>query len=116
VYGVLHDPAYRKKYELNLKREFPRVPFYADFWRWAGWGKKLMALHLGYEEVEQWPLKRIDKSDVKSRKAGLAPKVLLKADKDKGNIRLDSETQLSDIPQEAWTYNARQPLRIGMDS
>lgn len=27
VYGVLHDPAYRKKYELNLRREFPRVPF-----------------------------------------------------------------------------------------
>ena len=24
VYAVLHNPAYRKKYELNLKREFPR--------------------------------------------------------------------------------------------
>jgi predicted helicase len=26
VYAVLHNPAYRKKYELNLKREFPRIP------------------------------------------------------------------------------------------
>jgi predicted helicase len=33
VYGVLHNPAYREKYALNLKREFPRIPFYADFWR-----------------------------------------------------------------------------------
>ena len=28
VYGVLHDPVYREKYALNLKREFPRIPFY----------------------------------------------------------------------------------------
>ncbi|MEJ7682024.1 MAG: type ISP restriction/modification enzyme [Segetibacter sp.] len=31
VYAVLHNPAYRKKYELNLKREFPRIPFYDNF-------------------------------------------------------------------------------------
>ena len=30
-YAVLHDPLYREKYALNLKREFPRIPFYADF-------------------------------------------------------------------------------------
>ena len=42
VYGVLHDPIYREKYALNLKREFPRIPFYADFWRWADWGEALM--------------------------------------------------------------------------
>ncbi len=35
VYGVLHDPVYREKYALNLKREFPRIPFYPDFWAWA---------------------------------------------------------------------------------
>ncbi|MFM6606360.1 MAG: type ISP restriction/modification enzyme, partial [Dolichospermum sp.] len=26
TYAVLHNPAYRTKYELNLKREFPRLP------------------------------------------------------------------------------------------
>lgn len=31
TYAVLHHPAYRTKYELNLKREFPRLPFYEDF-------------------------------------------------------------------------------------
>lgn len=104
VYGVLHDPIYCEKYALNLKREFPRVPFYGDFWRWAEWGEKLMALHIGYETVELWPLKRIDAPDAKSRKAGLAPKAMLKADKDSGNIQLDSETQLTGVPPEAWTY------------
>ena len=56
VYGVLHDPIYREKYAINLKREFPRIPFYPDFWQWAEWGEKLMALHIGYESVEPWPL------------------------------------------------------------
>ena len=41
VYGVLHDPVYREKYALNLKREFPRIPFYPDFWAWAAWGEEL---------------------------------------------------------------------------
>lgn len=35
VYAVLHHPAYRTKYELNLKREFPRIPFYDDFFAWS---------------------------------------------------------------------------------
>jgi hypothetical protein len=35
--------------------------------RWAEWGEKLMALHIGYEKVEPWPLKRIDTPDEKSR-------------------------------------------------
>jgi predicted helicase len=104
VYGVLHDPVYREKYSLNLKRDFPRVPFYADFWRWAGWGEKLMAFHIGYETIEPWSLKRIEAPDEKARKAGLAPKVTLKANKDTGNIQLDSETQLTGVPLEAWTY------------
>jgi len=34
-YAVLHDPIYREKYALNLKREFPRIPFYANFRQWA---------------------------------------------------------------------------------
>jgi predicted helicase len=104
VYAVLHDPFYREKYALNLKREFPRIPFYADFWRWAEWGEALMALHIRYETVEPWPLKRIDTKDEKSARASLAPKVALKADKDGGIIILDSETQLSGVPAVAWRY------------
>ena len=34
VYGMLHDPVYREKYAVNLKREFPRIPLYKDFWQW----------------------------------------------------------------------------------
>ena len=113
VYAVLHDPLYREKYALNLKREFPRIPFYPDFWRWAAWGEKLMALHIGYETVEPWPLLRTDTPDEKARAAGVSPKPMLKPDRDSGIIRLDSETTLSDVPAAAWTY--RLGNRSGLD-
>jgi predicted helicase len=104
VYGVFHDPAYRDKYALNLKRDYPRVPFYEDFWRWADWGKELMALHLDYETVDAWPLKRIDVEDTASRQAGLTPRAVLKANKEEGIIRLNGETQLLGVPPTAWDY------------
>ena len=104
VYAVLHDPIYREKYAQNLKREFPRIPFYDDFWRWADWGERLMALHIGYETVEPWPLARTDTPDANAAAAGLKPKPILRADHDHGVIVLDSETQLSGVPAEAWAY------------
>ncbi|MDB5571125.1 MAG: type restriction m6 adenine methyltransferase, Alw26I/Eco31I/Esp3I family, partial [Hyphomicrobiales bacterium] len=103
-YGVLHDPGYREKYAKNLNREFPRIPFYPEFWVWADWGEALMALHIGYEGVEPWPLVRVDAPDEKSRAAGLAPKPSLKSDHAAGTITLDSETQLTGVPKAAWDY------------
>ena len=103
-YAVLHDPIYREKYALNLKREFPRIPFYADFWQWAAWGEQLMALHIGYEGVAPFKLERTDIEDTKARTAGLQPKAMLKSDTEAGGITLDTETTLRGIPKEAWTY------------
>ncbi len=103
-YAVLHDPQYREKYAQNLKREFPRIPFYADFWQWTDWGAALMQLHIGYEAVTPFALTRTDAPDEKARAAGMAPKALLRADPDAGSIALDSETTLRGIPPEAWTY------------
>jgi len=104
IYAVLHDPIYREKYALNLKREFPRIPFYKDFWQWSDWGKELMDLHIGYESVKPWKLKRTDVTDEKAEQAGQAPKAMLKVDKESGRITLDSETKLEGVPQEAWNY------------
>jgi predicted helicase len=39
-----------------------------------------------------------------NREAGLEPKAMLRANKESGNIQLDSETQLAGVPPEAWTY------------
>lgn len=104
VYAVLHDPIYRETYAQNLKRELPRIPLYPAFRQWADWGQHLMSLHIGYESVDPWPLTRTDTPDTKSRTAGFAPKCILKADPQSGTITLDSETVLSGIPPDAWTY------------
>jgi predicted helicase len=104
VYAVLHDPGYLEKYEQNLKRDFPHIPLYHDFWAWAGFGKALMEIHVGYEIAKPASLRRVDVSDERSRDAGLAPKALLRADPEHGSIQLDSETTLTGIPSEAWEY------------
>jgi len=100
VYAVLHHPAYRRKYEINLKREFPRLPFYEDFWRWAGWGKALMDLHLGYEQAAPYPLERLERSAAE----GHTPAPRLMARKEQGLIEVDTLTTLRGVPPQAWAY------------
>jgi predicted helicase len=104
VYAVFHDPAYRDKYKVNLKRELARIPFYADFWAWANWGKVLLEIHLGYETAKLAPLKRIDIRDSRSRDADVSVAPVLRADPSQGTIEVDAETTLSGIPPDAWDY------------
>ncbi|MEY2487123.1 MAG: hypothetical protein QOH39_2771 [Verrucomicrobiota bacterium] len=63
VYAVLHHPDYRSRYVENLKRELPRIPFAPDFHMLAKAGRKLAALHVGYEDVKPWNLKQIERTD-----------------------------------------------------
>ena len=98
TYAVLHHPAYRTKYELNLKREFPRLPFYQDFHQWTNWGKTLMELHLNYETIQPYGLQQIEIANKEN------PKVKLKADKINGLITLDENTQLIGVNAITWEY------------
>ncbi|MDQ2751437.1 MAG: hypothetical protein M3R72_00255, partial [Bacteroidota bacterium] len=98
VYAVLHHPAYRKKYELNLKREFPRIPLYENFYKWESWGKRLMDLHINYESVAPFVF---EQKVVAHKKE---PKTKLRALKEEGIIQLDENTELHGIPKEAWQY------------
>jgi predicted helicase len=100
TYAVLHNPAYSKKYELNIKREFPRIPFYNDFWKWSNWGKELMDLHIGYEKVNYYP--NVETRHALSQRE--KPKPKLKALPESGEIILDENTSISGIPDLAWEY------------
>jgi predicted helicase len=100
VYAVLNNPAYREKYKLNLKRDFPRIPFHDDFDQWVQWGKQLMELHLNYEEVEPYDLELIETDFDLDR----APKTKLKADHENGILQLDEKSTLHGIPDDAWRY------------
>ncbi|MEA5577747.1 type ISP restriction/modification enzyme [Anabaena sp. UHCC 0451] len=101
TYAVLHNPAYRSKYELNLKRDFPRLPYYENFQKWVNWGKQLMEIHINYETVTPYKLTRVDIPLKDNQKT---PKPKLKADKTKNSIILDDVTTLENIPKIAWEY------------
>ena len=97
TYAVLHDPAYRHDYEVDLRREFPRLPLYHDFDVWAPMGQELLDLHIGFESAEPYPLER--------EETGKEPgKPKLRADKERGVIVLDDATRLTGVPERAWAY------------
>ena len=106
VYAMLHDPAYRQRYEVDLRREFPRVYFQEDFAWWAQKGRELLDWHLGFETVEPWPLERNDAgvNNYSPLPNGASPKTILRADKERGIIRLDEQTTLAGVPDQAWWY------------
>lgn len=100
VYAVLHSPEYRRRYKSNLGRELPRIPYRADFWRWAQWGEQLVSLHTGYEKAKGFKLKRRERNN--SSSGHHEPKLI--ADIRKGSISLDDSTVLEGVPREAWEY------------
>jgi predicted helicase len=121
TYGVLHSPQYRRKYEQNLKREFPRLPFYEDFAQWSDWGEALMDLHINYETQEPFALERkdldlskklknkqndffADLDEIEKETFIAKPRTKLRADKVNGTIEIDSHTQLTNVPALAWEY------------
>ncbi|WP_156230292.1 DEAD/DEAH box helicase [Corynebacterium occultum] len=59
VYGQLHDPGYREAYAADLKKMLPHIETPTDrarFDQLVKAGRELMELHIGYEDVEPWPL------------------------------------------------------------
>ncbi len=59
VYAVLHSAEYRERYAADLARLLPRIPDPADratFASFAEAGQRLLDLHIGYEDVEKYPL------------------------------------------------------------
>ena len=115
VYGVLHSKTYRKKYADDLKKEWPRIPFAPDFWAFSEAGRKLGALHTGFETVEPYPLDEVsDQFETmdghykvtKMRFAGTARQP------DRSVIQVNDHFRLEGIPEEAYDYvvNGRPAL------
>jgi predicted helicase len=59
VYGLLHDPAYRSTYAADLKKMLPHIPTPETLERFdqlATAGRVLSDLHVGYEDIEPYPV------------------------------------------------------------
>ena len=54
TYGLLHHPEYRERYQENLKRDLPHIPFAEDFWEFANAGARLADIHVNYESQPEY--------------------------------------------------------------
>ena len=116
VYGKLHDPGYRETYAADLKKMLPHIQTPAtreEFNKFAVAGERLMELHVGYENVEPWPLTIDVSADADDRETWRVAKMKWKKRKDPETGKsVDDITTLiynrnvviSDIPEEAERY------------
>ena len=100
-YGLLHHPTYREKYEANLKRDLPHIPFAKDFWGFAEAGARLADLHVNYESAPECDkLKFVQNPDTP-----LDWRVeKIKLSKDKTQIVYNDFLTLDGIPEKAFDY------------
>ena len=100
TYALLHHPDYRERYQVNLKRDLPRLPYTPDFWAFAKAGQRLGEIHLGYEDAEEYPLDFVETPGVR-----LDWRVeKMRFSKDKTQILYNEYLTLDGIPAKAFEY------------
>ena len=104
AYGILHHPGYREKYQANLKRDLPHIPFAPSveaFWGFANAGAQLADIHVNYESQPTYNgLKYIETPDMpvdwRVEK--------MKLSKDKTQLVYNDFLTIDGIPAEAFDY------------
>ncbi|GAA1936782.1 DEAD/DEAH box helicase [Brevibacterium antiquum] len=112
VYGLLHSPDYRNQYEAELKKTLPRIPQVKgrkNFDAFVASGRELSALHIGYENVEPYPLAErmttVTPEDEFEQFAVTKMKYGGKAGMwDKSVIKYNNFITIEDIPEAAQRY------------
>ena len=100
VYGLLHHPMYRERYQANLKRDLPHLPYTPDFWGFAEAGKRLGEIHVGYEDVDEYSLHFVETPDMP-----LDWRVeKMRLSKDKTGVKYNDFLTLDRIPAKALDY------------
>ena len=100
VYGLLHHPEYRTRYQANLKRDLPHIPYAPDFWAFAKAGQRLAELHTGYEAQPEHRLNFIENSDMP-----LNWRVeKMRLSRDKTRLQYNDFLTLDGIPPETYDY------------
>ena len=100
VYALLHHPDYRERYQANLKRDLPHLPYTPDFWGFAKAGGRLGEIHIGYEEVPEYPLHFIE-----NREVPINWRVeKMKLSKDKTQLVYNDFLTLDGIPAKTFDY------------
>ncbi len=101
TYGLLHHPAYRERYQANLKRDLPHIPFAEDFWGFANAGAELATLHLNYESAPKYDKLRYYEQPGMQVDWHVEK---MKLSKDKTSLVYNDFLTLDGIPSKAFEY------------
>lgn len=121
TYGVMSAPEYLQRFGSDLKKMPPRIPLAQDFQAFADAGRYLADLHVGYEQVEPYPL-----TETRGQ-LGLDPSRDLKVSKmrfgkrgkevDKSSIVVNNHLTFTNLPEEvhAFQVNGKSALEWIME-
>ncbi len=101
VYALLHHTEYRKRYAANLKRDLPRLPYAPNFRGFANPGARLAQIHIGYEDVEEYPKLRAIETPGRPLDWRVEK---MKLSKDKTQLTYNDFLALDGIPPKTFEY------------
>ncbi|MBF0758815.1 DEAD/DEAH box helicase [Ligilactobacillus murinus] len=123
IYGLLSSSDYENLYALDLAKSFPRIPNVKNKKAFIDIGKKLMDLHLNYEEVPVFKGVSIEKKSnpdyrVKKMKfARVRNPETGKLENDRSTIIFNTDITIKYIPEKSYEYivNGRSAIEWIMD-
>ena len=101
TYALLHHSAYRERYQVNLKRDLPYIPYAPEFWKFVEAGRRLADIHVHYEDQEKYQLDLIETPDTP---LDWRVEQMKFSSKDKTKIKYNDFLTLAGIPAEAFQY------------
>lgn len=123
IYGLLNSPEYQQKYANDLKKDLARIPVVAEKEKYVEVGKKLMDLHINYEEVpvyEGVTIDALENPSYKVKKMKFDKKrnpETQKLENDRSIIIFNSDITIKNIPEKAYEYvvNGRSAIEWIID-
>ncbi|MDB6262104.1 DEAD/DEAH box helicase family protein [Lactobacillus amylovorus] len=122
VYGILNSYEYQDRYQNDLRKDLARIPNVRDKEKYVETGKKLINLHINYENVPIYDKVNIQYSgdpDYRVEKMKFSKKRSAegKLEKDRSTIIFNDSIIISNIPEKAYEYivNGKSAIEWIMD-
>ena len=122
IYGLLNSKQFQRKYKNNLVKELPHIPLVKEKNKYVEIGRKLMEMHLNYENVPVYnkiDIRYSGKVDYQVKKMKFPKKINDEGKKvdDKSAIIFNNSITISNIPEKAYEYvvNGKSAIEWIMD-
>ena len=108
IYGILHSKEFIIRFNSDMKKMLPRIPYAKDFWAFSNAGKKLSNLHINYESADLFKTEQINQTEMFSEedKSSVTKVVFGKKNgiEDRSEIIINNKIKLKGVPLQAYQY------------